>query len=82
MGGGGRQGPGLSATRSVCSCGQAGEGLLDGGGRRLPRCSPAPQDGRTPLISASLSGNVEVVEALLAMGADVEAKDIVSIARA
>jgi hypothetical protein len=45
------------------------------------RCSPAPQDGRTPLIHAS-SFAVKVVEALLAKGADVKAKDNVSIVRA
>jgi hypothetical protein len=43
--------------------------------------SPAPQDGWTPLYTAS-DGHLEVVDALLAKGADVEAKDNVSIARA
>jgi hypothetical protein len=45
-------------------------------------CSPAPQDGETPLRRASLNGHLEVVEALLAKGADVHTKDKVSIARA
>jgi hypothetical protein len=43
--------------------------------------SPAPQGGRTPLHIASLGGHLEVVGALLARGADVEAKTNVSIAR-
>jgi ankyrin repeat protein len=41
--------------------------------------SPAPQEGLTPLHFASQSGHLEVVEALLAKGADVEAKTNVSI---
>jgi hypothetical protein len=44
--------------------------------------SPVPQDGHTPLHRASFYGSLEVVEALLAKGADLEAKDNVSIARA
>jgi hypothetical protein len=40
----------------------------------------APQDGWTPLIAASSSGHAEVIGALLAKGADVEAKDNVSMA--
>jgi ankyrin repeat protein len=43
--------------------------------------SPAPQNGWTPLHSASRNGHVEVVEALLAKDADVEAREKVSIAR-
>jgi ankyrin repeat protein len=39
-----------------------------------------PQDGRTPLIAASIFGHLEAVRALLAKGADVEARDDVSIA--
>ncbi len=44
--------------------------------------APAPQDGGTPLHIASQNGHLEVIEALLAKGADVEAKKNVSIARA
>ena len=44
--------------------------------------SPAPQDGWSPLHRASQGGHLEVVEALLAKGADVQAKKNVSIARA
>jgi hypothetical protein len=50
-------------------------------GRRWSRCSRAPQDGGTPLHNACFDGHLAVVEALLAKGADVEAKDNVSIAR-
>jgi ankyrin repeat protein len=39
----------------------------------------APQDGWTPLYAASSNGHAEAVEALLAKGADVEAKDNVSV---
>ncbi len=39
----------------------------------------APQDGRTPLYAASSNGHTEVVGALLAKGADVEAKADVSM---
>jgi hypothetical protein len=38
-----------------------------------------PQDGETPLYYASRKGRADVVGALLAKGADVEAKDNVSI---
>jgi ankyrin repeat protein len=41
----------------------------------------APQDGLMPLHAASVCGHSEVVGALLEKGADVEAKDKVSIAR-
>jgi hypothetical protein len=44
--------------------------------------SPAPQIGWTPLWRASYNGSLEVVEALLAKGADVQANDIVSVAHA
>ena len=44
--------------------------------------TPAPQDGSTPLHAASKRDHLEVVEELLARGADVQAKDNVSIARA
>jgi hypothetical protein len=44
--------------------------------------SPAPQNGYTPLHRASMFDRLGVVEALLAKGADVQAKDYVSIARA
>jgi ankyrin repeat protein len=44
--------------------------------------SPAPQIGWAPLHNASGQGHLAVVEALLAKGADVEAKNVVSIARA
>ena len=43
---------------------------------------PAPQNDETPLHYVSRRGRAEVVEALLAKGADMEAKDNVSIARA
>ena len=46
------------------------------GGARFVR-----QDGATPLYIASGEGHVEVVAALLAKGADVEAKDKVSISQ-
>jgi ankyrin repeat protein len=39
----------------------------------------APQDGWTPLYAASFNGHAEVVGALLAQGADVEAKTNVSV---
>ena len=41
------------------------------------RCR-APQDGDTPLHIAALKGHATVVEQLLAAGADMEAKDVVS----
>ena len=44
--------------------------------------SHAPQYGETPLTLACEEGHLEVVRALLAKGADVEAKPNVSIARA
>jgi hypothetical protein len=50
--------------------------------RRWPRCEPVLQVGYTPLHFASVHGHLDVVEALLAKGADVEAKDNVSIERA
>jgi hypothetical protein len=56
----------------------------DGGASHLRgrrHCSPAPQAGWTPLHNASNNGHLEVVEALLAKGADVEAKKQVNIAR-
>jgi hypothetical protein len=86
----GRQGPGLRATRSgpegdtrrvVVRAGWRGPG----GWRRqalTAMFSPAPQDGWSPLHRASQGGHLEVVEALLAKGADVEAKENVSIVRA
>jgi ankyrin repeat protein len=43
---------------------------------------PAPQAGLTPLYFASENGHFKVVWALLAKGADVEAKHEASIARA
>jgi hypothetical protein len=62
----------------VCVC------VLEGWRRDAPIAMflPAPQGGWTPLHRASQSGHLEVVEALLAKGADVEAKNNVSIARA
>jgi hypothetical protein len=86
----GRQGPSLGATRSgpegdtrcvVVRAGWRGPG----GWRRHALTAmfpPAPQDGWSPLHSASQGGHLEVVEALLAKGAYVEAKTNVSIARA
>jgi hypothetical protein len=44
--------------------------------------SPAPQGGDTLLHAASYSGNLKIVEELLARGADVQAKTNVTIARA
>jgi ankyrin repeat protein len=41
-----------------------------------------PQDGQTLLHAACINGKLEMVEALLAKGADVQAKANVSIARA
>jgi ankyrin repeat protein len=41
-----------------------------------------PQNGRKPLQAACYNGNLEVIGALLAKGADVQAKDDVSMARA
>ena len=51
------------------------------GWRLCLQCSPAPQDRWTPLHIASHGGHLAVVEALLAKGADVEAKKNVIIAR-
>ena len=48
----------------------------------LTTISHAPQYGQTPLTLACEEGHLEVVRALLAKGADVEAKPNVSIARA
>jgi hypothetical protein len=44
-------------------------------------CVDGWQEGQTPLHYASQNGCLEMVEALLAKGADVEAKDKVSITR-
>ncbi len=41
---------------------------------RRVACEAAPQNGWTPLHNASKEGHLEVVEALLAKGADVQAK--------
>ena len=41
----------------------------------LPDRCPALQSGQTPLHRAAYSGHAAVVEQLLAVGADVEAKD-------
>jgi ankyrin repeat protein len=45
-------------------------------------CAAPQSGGSTPLLLASQNGHLAVVEALLAKGADVQAKDDVSIARA
>jgi hypothetical protein len=86
----GRQGPGLRSTRFgpkddtrrvVVRAGWR----WPGGWRRqalTAMFSPAPQDVWSPLHRASQGGHLEVVGALLAKSADVEAKDNVSIARA
>ena len=61
-------------ARGVLVCGQSGGRREDGGGRRLRCFSLVLQGGATPLLIASQEGHVEVVGALLAKGADVEAK--------
>ena len=74
-------GPEVDTRRVVVRAGWRGPG----GWRRQAltgMISPAPQDGWSPLHRASQGGHLEVVEALLAKGADVEAKTNVSIARA
>jgi ankyrin repeat protein len=45
-------------------------------------CEAAPQEGWTPLLYSSNGGHTEVVEALLAKGANVHTTVTVSIARA
>jgi ankyrin repeat protein len=45
-------------------------------------CAAPQSGGWTPLLLASQNSHLAVVEALLAKGAEVEAKNIVSIARA
>jgi ankyrin repeat protein len=52
------------------------------GWRHRPRCSRALQYEFTPLHVASIGGHLEVLEVLLAKGADVKAETDVSIARA
>ena len=72
----------MTATLAVCFC----VGSLEGVGRMAEGCADSDarfvrQDGWTPLHVASLKGRVEVVAALLAKGADVKAKDKVSISQ-
>jgi hypothetical protein len=57
-------------------------GRTDATPPRVALTSPVPQDGWMPLHRASFTGHLAVVGALLAKGADVQAKDEVSIARA
>ena len=67
----------LTATLAVSAvwlCGHSVGRREDGGGRRLRCFSLVLQGGATPLLIASQEGHVEVVGALLAKGADVEAK--------
>ena len=66
----------VHAVMSACEC------LSVRGEALTVMLSPAPQDGWTPLYAASHGGHLKVVEALLARGADVEAKTKVPIARA
>jgi hypothetical protein len=51
-------------------------------GKALTAMNGSPQNGWTSLLRASQNGHLEVVGALLAKGADMEAKTDVSIARA
>jgi ankyrin repeat protein len=55
-------------------------GRASGGwGREVLTVSVVRQDGWTPLCIASQEGHLEIVRALLAKGADVEAKNKVSV---
>ncbi len=68
---------GVRACVSECMC------VCEFAGRfcaaELTAMLAAPQDGETPLCYASSNGRSEVVRALLAKGADVEAKNKVTI---
>jgi hypothetical protein len=66
------------ASVQVCHC----VCVFVRGDRCLPRCSPAPQNEDSPLSAACAKGHLEVVGALLGKGANVEAKNKVSIMRA